>query len=32
MINLFQDKQAMNQGKKLEDNAGRMLQHIRHTH
>lgn len=30
-INLFQDKQAMNQIRKYQDNAERMLDHIRIT-
>lgn len=32
LINLFQDKQAMNQIRKYQNNAERMLDHIRTTH
>jgi hypothetical protein len=30
-INIFQDKQAINQMRKTQDNANRMLEHIRNT-
>jgi hypothetical protein len=32
MVNLFQDKQALTHVRKIETNAGRMLEHIRSTH
>ena len=32
VINIFQDKKAINQIRKIENNADRMLEHIRDTH